>query len=155
MNDLKLIVMDIDGTLTDGKIYYSDNGNKLKSFNVKDGLGIGRLISSGINVIWITGREDKCSIYRAEELGIKEVYVGVKDKKQTLDNVLENHQLCYSMVGYIGDDLNDLEAMKCCKYKFAVKNACDQILEIADYVSEHEGGNGAVRDIIDYIMSIN
>lgn len=151
---IRYLVMDVDGTLTDGKIYMSPSGEVMKAFNIKDGYGIHDiLIPTGITPMIITGRSSEIVRKRCDELGIIEVYQSVTDKLGLLSSVV--HDL--DCVAYIGDDNNDLKAM------FAIKkagglvgcpeDAVDKVKDIADFISPHKGGKGAVRDYIEWIIS--
>lgn len=153
MLKVKYLVMDVDGTLTDGKIYMGVNGEVCKAFNVKDGCGIyDRLIPSGTVPIIITGRESAIVLNRCHELGIKRVYQGISDKISKLFEITED----FSEVAYIGDDINDLPCMKSVKSAGGIvgcpADAVGAVKSIADYVSKYNGGEGAVRDFIEWIL---
>lgn len=152
---IKLFIMDVDGTLTDGAINISSKGEIFKSFNVKDGYGIKLLIQNDIIPSIITTRKSKIVSKRAKELGIREVYQGVSDKATIVHLLKEKYNINYFQIAYVGDDLNDLNAIKLAGYKFSIANAAKEIKNIADYVSPLDGGNGAVRDIIDRILFDN
>ena len=149
---IKLIVLDVDGTLTDGKLYISNLGDEIKAFNVKDGLGITQAISQGKEVAIITGKTSQLVTKRCQELGIKEVYQGVKNKISILDSILKKYNISYENVAYMGDDLIDLAVMKKCKLAGAPKDSVSEILSIADFISSKNGGEGAVREFIEYIL---
>ena len=153
INNIKYLVMDVDGTLTDGKIYMSPTGEAMKAFNIKDGCGIHDiLIPSNIIPVIITGRKSKIVENRCEEIGIKEVHQGVKNKLQELLSITKD----LSSVAYIGDDINDLSVMEPVKAAGglvgAPKDAVKAVLKIADFVADHNGGDGAVRDFIEWIV---
>lgn len=155
---IKYLVMDVDGTLTDGNIYISDNGELFKSFNVKDGYGIHDLITTKkVTPIIITGRKSAILEHRCRELGITKVYQGVRDKKTKLREILKAESNHYFNVAYIGDDLNDLECMKQIKNEGGQigcpADASKEIIKIVDFVSEKNGGHGAVREFIDWIIT--
>lgn len=155
MNMINYFVMDVDGTLTDGKIYMGEAGELFKTFNIKDGYGIVHLLPNvGAIPVIITGRKSKILETRCSELGITELYQGISDKVSVLKKLVGEDQ---SMVWYIGDDLNDLECMKWVKSKNGIvgcpKDAADQVRAIADHVSTNNGGEGAVRDFIEWIIS--
>ncbi|WP_297595855.1 HAD family hydrolase [uncultured Cetobacterium sp.] len=149
---IKLIVLDVDGTLTDGKLYVSNSGDEMKAFNVKDGLGITQAISLGKEVAIITGKTSQIVTKRSSELGIKEIHQGIKDKIGTLESILKKYDIDYSNVAYMGDDLIDLAVMKKCKLAGSPKDAVEEILNISDFVSAKNGGDGAVREFIEYIL---
>ena len=145
--------MDVDGTLTDGKIYMGQNGEIMKAFNIKDGCGINDIaISAGFIPIIITGRESNIVLNRCRELGIIGVYQGVRDKLKKLKEITPD----LSMVAYIGDDINDMCCMIPVKKAGGVvgcpKDAAKTVLEVADFVAKHNGGDGAVRDFIEWIL---
>lgn len=149
---IKLIVLDVDGTLTDGKLYISNSGEEMKAFNVKDGLAITKALSLGKEVAIITGKTSNIVSLRAKELGIKEVHQGIKNKIVVLDEILKKYNITYENVAYMGDDLIDLEVMKKSKLSGAPKDSVTEILEIADFISTKNGGDGAVREFIEYIL---
>lgn len=152
---IKLLIMDVDGTLTDGKIYMSDNGEIMKAFSIKDGYMIARLKDHGVTPVILTGRTSKIVQNRAEELKIQQVYQGVSDKSAFLAKIMADNNVCKENVAYIGDDDNDIECMKQCGLVGCPKDASMNVISIADYVSSNNGGNGAVRDFIEYIYKVN
>ena len=149
MNDIKILVLDVDGTLTDGKIYMGENGEVFKSFNCHDAISLRKLPKMGIETIIITGRKSKIVENRAKEMEILEIYQGIKDKKEKLDEILKEKNLTYKNVAYIGDDENDYDAMIKCKFKACPNDATDIIKNICDYVSQKKCSEAAVREIID------
>ncbi|MGL6066169.1 MAG: KdsC family phosphatase [Cetobacterium sp.] len=149
---IKLIVLDVDGTLTDGKLYISNSGDEMKAFSVKDGLGITQAISQGKEVAIITGKISEIVNKRSKELGIKEIHQGIKNKIATLNSILEKHNISYENVAYMGDDLIDLAVMKKCKLAGAPKDSVEEVLKISDFISTKNGGDGAVREFIEYIL---
>ncbi|MGL4970918.1 MAG: KdsC family phosphatase [Cetobacterium sp.] len=149
---IKLIVLDVDGTLTDGKLYISNSGDEMKAFNVKDGLGITQAIAQGKEVVIITGKTSDIVNKRCKELGIKEIHQGIKNKIATLDSILEKYNISYENVAYMGDDLIDLAVMKKCKLAASPKDSIQEILEISNFISTKNGGEGAVREFIEYIL---
>lgn len=156
--DIKILVMDVDGTLTDGKIYMGENGELCKAFNIKDGYGIHDiLIPANIIPVIITGRESMIVKNRCYELDISEVYQGIKDKKEKLIDIANKYNIELKEVAYIGDDINDLSCMEVIKRAGGViacpADASKQIIDLSDYVSEYRGGEGAVRDFIEWIIS--
>lgn len=150
---IKLLVMDVDGTLTDGKIYMGASGESFKAFDVKDGYGICELLpQNGIKAAILTGRESSIVLQRAKELGISYVMQNVKDKKAALIRLSEMAECAFQEMAYIGDDLIDLEAMKLCGLKGAPADAISIIKENADYVTKGKAGNGSVREFIEWIV---
>ena len=148
--DIKAFIIDVDGTLTNGMIYYGDN-IELKIFNIKDGTALKYLSSINITVVFITGRISEAVARRAAEFNITAIQ-GVEDKKQKLEEFLADTSINAEQCAYIGDDLNDYAAMKICGFKACPSDAVAEIREICDYVSPYAGGNGAVRDVCEYIL---
>ena len=147
---IKLLVMDVDGTLTDGKIYMGENGEVMKAFNIKDGYAIAHMLPEmGIIPVIITGRESKIVENRAKELGITELYQGVSNKLEKLKEVAEKYHAAPEEIAYIGDDLNDLECIEYCGLTACPKDAVDELREKVDYVCMLDGGKGIVREFID------
>lgn len=151
---IKYLVMDVDGTLTDGKIYMSPSGEAMKTFNIKDGLGIHDILpSKDIIPVIITGRSSDIVLNRCKELGITEVYQGVSNKVEKLELLVDD----ISSVAYIGDDINDLSCMKVVKRAGGVigcpADAADEVKNFADFTAMHNGGDGAVRDFIEWLIS--
>ncbi len=153
---IKILVMDVDGTLTDGKIYMGSTGEIFKAFSIKDGCGIhDLLIPLGIIPVIITGRKSKLLKKRCKELGITKLYQGVTDKVKKLEEILKEMMVSGSDCAYIGDDINDIECMKKIKKAGGLvgcpADATGQILRIADFISSKTGGNGAVREFIEWL----
>lgn len=149
---IKLIVLDVDGTLTDGKITYDNKGNEFKSFNVKDGLGIATWIKLGKKAAIITGRKSQIVENRAKELGITYIKQGISNKANALYEILDQSQIYIDEVAIIGDDLNDLSMFKIAKYTFAPKDSAKEIQKIAHTILSKKGGKGAVREMIDILI---
>ncbi len=145
--------MDVDGTLTNGKIYIGDSGEIFKAFNIKDGCGIHDLaIPHGIMPIIITGRRSQIVLNRCQEIGISSVYQGANKKEDVLKEIIKD----YSEAAYIGDDINDLECMLLVKNGGGIigcpKNASNSVKKMATYISHYDGGDGAVREFIEWIL---
>lgn len=156
--NIKILVIDVDGTLTDGKIYMGNNGEVMKAFNIKDGTGIHDiLIPAGIVPVIITGRISKIVEKRCAELGITEVYQGVNDKVAKMAEVVRKFGVEIRNVAYIGDDMNDMICMKLVKEAGGVvgcpADAAMQVKDFADFVATANGGAGAVREFIENIVS--
>ena len=162
---LKFLVMDVDGTLTDGKIYIGNSGELFKCFDVKDGCGIKDLLPQyDILPVIITARESKILQNRCNELEITNVYQGIRDKLGKLNEIIEkynsdnNTEYTLADCGYIGDDILDLQCMYPIKAAGGVvgcpADATKKILDIADFVSTRSGGNGAVREFIEFIINL-
>lgn len=153
MIKVKFLVMDVDGTLTDGKIYMGNDGEMMKAFSIKDGCGIHDiLIPHNITPVIITGRSSKIVENRCREIGITQIYQGVTNKIETLLSITDK----LDEVAYIGDDINDLSCMKPIKKAGGLigcpSDATKQVCTIANFISEHKGGDGAVRDFIEWLI---
>ena len=148
-----MLVMDVDGTLTDGKIYMSANGELMKAFNIKDGYAIARLCEYGIEPVIITGRSSEIVTQRCKELGIEELHQGIENKSYTLRDICQKYNILLSQVAYIGDDLNDLPCMNICGFSACPSDAMTKVKDKADYVCEAKGGDGAVREFIDFLIT--
>lgn len=153
---IRLLVMDVDGTLTDGRILIGPDGEALKAFDAKDGYGIKHLLpDSGIEPMIITGRRSRILERRARELGITALHQGVHDKLPLLNRLLRERGLAPDEAAYIGDDLNDLEAMRAVGVAGCPADAVRGVIDIADHVCVHDGGRGAVREFIEYLIERN
>ena len=149
---IELIVLDVDGTMTDSRITYSETGDEIKSFNVKDGLAIAAWRKLGKRVAIITGRKSAIVARRAEELRIEHFYQGVEKKTEVLDRLLEKLSLTYEEVAAIGDDLNDLSMLRRASIAFVPKDASVFVEKEADVILSKKGGDGAVREMIEYLI---
>lgn len=149
---IKLLILDVDGVLTDGGIVYSDNGSETKVFNVKDGLGIKLLMEAGIHLGVITGRRSKALSDRCKELGVDLIYDGVANKADALNRILERTGFSVEEVACIGDDLPDLALMKRTGLSIAVADAHATLRENADMITSAKGGRGAVREVCEAIL---
>lgn len=148
---IKLLIVDVDGTLTDGTIYYGDDNVEIKGFNIKDGAAIKPLRQLGIHVVFLTGRTSKAVMRRADDLNAIAIQ-GVGDKQSVLNELFREYNIEPARCAYIGDDLNDFCAMKMCGFKACPADATNEIREICDYISPYKGGHGAVRDICEYFL---
>ena len=151
--DIRLLVMDVDGVMTDGKVTYTSDGQELKSFNIKDGLGVKHAQASGIETAIITGRTSPMVERRALELGIKHIIQGREDKLTALSDLLEQMKLSLNHVAYIGDDLSDLTAIASVKLGACPSDAAIKVRSKADWVSTRVGGDGCVRELCDLLVS--
>lgn len=156
---IKVFITDVDGTLTDGKINVSPSGECMKSFNVKDGYGLLKIKNAGIIPIIITGRKSDILLKRAVELGIEEVYQGVRNKSTLIEAIAkrygclwDNKSSKYEEIAYIGDDENDMDAIEICGITACPNDAWKSVREKVDYITECNGGDGAVREFIEYIL---
>ena len=149
---ISFLFFDIDGTFTDGGVYYDDNNNETKKFCTKDGTGIVCARKAGMHLIVLTGRECAATTRRMSELGITDIHQNVKDKEKFLRSFMAENNIGMDDCGYIGDDINDLRPMKLCGWIGCPADAAVEVKEIADYVSPIAGGHGAVRDCIEKIL---
>jgi 3-deoxy-D-manno-octulosonate 8-phosphate phosphatase (KDO 8-P phosphatase) len=149
---IELIVLDVDGTMTDSRITYSENGDEIKSFNVKDGLAIASWRKLGKQVAIITGRSSQIVSRRAKELRIEHFHQGIHNKKEVLEDLLDKLDLTMENVAAIGDDLNDLQMLKAAKISFVPRDASAYVDKIANVILSKKGGNGAVREMIEYLI---
>lgn len=150
---VRLLVLDVDGVLTDGKLYFLADGSEAKAFSTLDGQGIKMLMNSGVNAAIITGRTSSIVERRAENLGIKHVAQGREDKRIALDELLSTLQLAYDQVAYLGDDLPDLAPIRCVALGVAVANANGFVRQHAQAVTSVRGGEGAARELCEFIMA--
>lgn len=152
MEGIRLLVLDVDGVLTDGRIYMDDQGKETKAFHVRDGYGIRLLMGAGIDVAIITGRLSKSAGHRAADLGIKNIFQGVSDKKAVCMKLLEEKGLVMDQVCFIGDDLQDLPLLKVVGLPVTVSDGVKEVCEAAKYITEKNGGCGAVREVCELIL---
>ena len=150
--DIKLLILDVDGVLTDGGIYFDDNGTEHKKFDSQDGCGIKLLELSGVEVAIITARSTRSVAHRLETLGIKNYYHGIKDKGVALKELSEKLSIDLSESAFVGDDVIDLPAMSKVALPIAVANAHSFVKENALMVTNNAGGSGAVREVCDFLL---
>ncbi len=147
---IKLLAMDVDGTLTDGHIYMGPDGEVMKAFDVKDGYGIVHFKKAGGIPVIITGRESKIVEQRCKELGITELYQGVDDKLKCLKSVADRLKIKKEEIAYIGDDLGDLECIQYAEISSCPADAMEAVKLCTKYQCINKGGRGAVREFIDW-----
>jgi len=152
LNKVKLLILDVDGVLTDGSIIYSDKGGEIKAFNVMDGHGIKLLMRGGINVGIITARESRVVATRARDLGIELLYQGRKDKLACYSKILEKTGLKADETAFVGDDLVDLPVLTRAGFSASVPGGVAEVRERVDYVTECPGGRGAVREVCELML---
>ena len=149
---IRLLILDVDGVLTDGRIIISEKGVETKEFNAKDGLGIKMLMKAGIEVSIVSSRRSKALEYRARDLGIGDIYLGVDDKGLLCQKMIHKKGLTRNQVCCIGDDLPDIAMFKQVDLPVAVADAAEEVREAAKYVTRKRGGHGAVREICELIL---
>jgi len=152
LKHIKLLLLDVDGVMTDGGIYYTNSGNEMKKFNIQDGYGIVKLQRAGIKVGIITGRVSKIVQKRAEELGITEVYQNFEHKLEVYESIKQKLNLTDAEISYIGDDEFDLPVLERVGFSAAPADAVHLVKKRVQYICKRNGGNGAVREIIDLIL---
>lgn len=159
MNDIikniKLIALDVDGVLTDGKIIIDSEGREIKFFSAHDGMGIKAAMEAGLHVAIVTSRYSKAVEIRAGELGVEDVYLDIKKKIDIIKQLTEKYQILLSEVCYVGDDLVDLEPIVKVGWGVTVPEAPEEIKQKADYVTKRSCGHGAVREVIELILKKN
>jgi len=152
LRKIKMVLFDVDGVLTDGKIYLDKNGFEYKSFNARDGLGMKMLMDNGIVCGIISGRDSESVNIRMNELGIKEVYQGIKNKLKLYKELKEKYSLNDAEIAFVGDDIPEVKIFKEVGIAFSVSNAHKIAKNHADYVTNNNGGMGAVREVCDLIL---
>jgi 3-deoxy-D-manno-octulosonate 8-phosphate phosphatase (KDO 8-P phosphatase) len=149
---IKLLILDVDGVMTDGSIILDNFGNELKSFHVRDGHGIKMLMQAGIQVALITGRQSKIVERRAYELGIEDVFQKCYDKKIAYDELTQKYSLDDSEIAYVGDDIVDIPVLRKAGFPIVVADAHEEVKAFAQFITIKDGGKGAVREICDLLL---
>lgn len=149
---IKLIVLDVDGVLTDGRLYIGSDGTEYKAFHTQDGMGISLAKQVGIKTAIITGRKSKAVRNRAEELNFDYIFEGIHDKLETLQKIIDEIGIGFEEVCYMGDDLNDIPILTKVGWPCAPQNAIGFVKDQAAFVAESNGGDGAVREMIDSLL---
>jgi YrbI family 3-deoxy-D-manno-octulosonate 8-phosphate phosphatase len=152
LSQIRLFATDVDGVLTDAGMYYSESGDEWKKFNTRDGMGIKLLQRAGIITAIVTQERTKLVARRAEKLAIPELHQGVMDKLSCVRDMAARHGLTLSQVAYIGDDINDLEALKAVGFSATPADGMPQVVAVVDYICRKKGGEGAVREIVEMIL---
>lgn len=150
--DIKLVILDVDGVMTDGRIVIDDNGVETRNFDIKDGMGVVVLMMSGVEVAIITSKKSGAVRHRAEELKIKRFYEGIRKKTEPYEEMLKEMGITDAQVAYVGDDLVDLSMMKRVGLPIAVGDAVEDVKQHAAYVTNARGGYGAVREVAEMIL---
>lgn len=149
---IRMIMMDVDGVLTDGRILYSADGVEIEAFSVKDGLGLRLAQRAGLVTAILTGRSSEAVSRRAKELGIPEIHLGISNKLKTYEMLLRRHSVSDEAVAYVGDDLNDLPLLARAGLSAAPADAAPEVKAAVAYVTASGGGRGAIREVIDLIL---
>lgn len=150
--NIELLLLDVDGVLTDAGIIYSDSGEQIKKFNAKDGLGIKLLMEAGVKVGIITGLSSKALEHRCQKLGISLLFAGIENKSKVLKSIVSQTGIHPENMVFVGDDLIDLPVMKQVGVSFCVADACDDVKRHCDIITNLKGGHGAVREVCEYIL---
>lgn len=152
LKKIKYLVLDVDGTLTDSGVIYDNNGNELKRFSTKDGTGFYLAHLAGIKIIVLTGRECIATTRRMEELKTEFIFQNVLKKADFLKDFMNEHKIQKEEIAYIGDDINDYNAMLLCGFVGCPLESASEVKSIADYVSPVRAGYGAMRDVVEYLL---
>jgi 3-deoxy-D-manno-octulosonate 8-phosphate phosphatase (KDO 8-P phosphatase) len=154
LEKIKIVLTDNDGVLTDTGVYYSTKGEEFKRFSIRDGMGVERLRKyAGVETIIITGEESGSVRTRAEKLKIKEYYLGVKKKEELLPEIMRKNNIAPEEIAFVGDDSNDFELMKLVGFNATPADGMSFIKDLADYVCDNKGGNGAFREVAELIIA--
>jgi YrbI family 3-deoxy-D-manno-octulosonate 8-phosphate phosphatase len=150
---VRLLCVDVDGVLTDAGMYYGPDGEVLKKFNTRDGMGLARVREAGVAVAIISGEDSAIVHARAAKLKIDDVFCGASNKRVAIDELCTRHGLELDEVAFIGDDLNDLSVLECVGLACAVSDAAEPVQAIAHYVTQRRGGDGAVREVCEFLIA--
>lgn len=152
LKGIRLFATDVDGVLTDAGMYYSESGDEWKKFNTRDGMGIKLLQKAGLITAIVTQERTRLVARRAEKLAIPELHQGVMDKLSVIRDMAMRHGLSLREVAYIGDDVNDIEALQAVGFSAAPADGLPRVLKVVDYVCRQKGGEGAVRELAEMIL---
>ena len=151
--NIKILISDVDGVLTDGGMYYSEKGEELKKFNTRDGMAVELLEREKISVILMTKENSKIVLQRAKKIKIKKSYIGIVNKEEKLPEICKKFKVSLGEIAYIGDDINDLEIMKKVGFSASPNNAMEQIKRKSHYICKLNGGEGVLREVAELILS--
>jgi 3-deoxy-D-manno-octulosonate 8-phosphate phosphatase (KDO 8-P phosphatase) len=152
LKKIKLLILDVDGVMTDGRIIMDSEGRELKNFDVRDGHGIKMIQRYGIKVAILTGRKSKVVEHRAKDLEIKDVYQKAFNKKEVFEKIIQKHKLSNKEIAFMGDDIVDIPVLKIVGFSASVANALDIVKRQVDYITKNNGGHGAVREVCEMIL---
>ena len=153
--DIKLLLLDVDGVLTDGGIFYSESGENIKRFNTLDGQGLKFLMDSGVAPAVISGRSSEALKARLNDLGFTEIFLGVHNKVRIAEELLIRHGLNWNQVASMGDDWPDIPMLMKSRISFAPPNAHKEVRNLVDHITQSQAGSGAVREVCDFILKLN
>ena len=154
LHDITTFIFDVDGVLTDGSVFVNDNGEQMRSFNIKDGYAIQLAVKCGYQVCAISGSRSKSGVYRLNSLGVTDVYMGTHTKSERFKVYLEEKFTNPSQVLYMGDDIPDLAPMKLAGLPVCPADAVEEIKAVSQYVSPYSGGKGCARDVIEKVLKV-
>lgn len=152
LKKIRLLSLDVDGVLTDGGLYYADDGSQLRKFNVRDGMGMKQVLAAGIEIALITASDTDAIMKRAQTLGVRHVRMGVGDKRSALTQICEGLGIGLEEVAHMGDDVNDLSVLGVVGLPMTVADGRPEVMAVAEFVSGLVGGDGAVRDVCDRLL---
>lgn len=150
--DIELLILDVDGVLTNTEILITEEGHLLRTMNTRDGYAMKRLIKAGIDIMVITGGRSKGVVSRLSNVGVKKIYTDIHDKKKVLNQIIEESAVPVGRMAYMGDDILDMECIKTVGLGCCPADATREVLEISQFVSNKKGGKGCVRDLIERIL---
>jgi len=154
MNDITTFIFDVDGVLTDGSVFVNNEGEMLRTMNIRDGYAMKAAVESGYNVCIISGGSNEGVRVRLRNLGIKNIHLSTPDKVETFEEYIDLHQIKQENILYMGDDIPDYQVMKLVGLPTCPQDACPEIKGISKYISHKNGGKGAVRDVIEQVMKV-
>jgi 3-deoxy-D-manno-octulosonate 8-phosphate phosphatase (KDO 8-P phosphatase) len=154
IKSIEVLLMDVDGVMTDGGIFFNNTGTEMKRFDIQDGMGIDMAVRGGLTVGIITGRKSESVLRRALELGMSIIKQGYYDKTIALEECLKEHKISSDKIGYIGDDILDLAVLNKVAFRAAPNNAVPEVKKAVDYVCHASGGHGAVREVVDLVLEV-
>ncbi len=151
---VKCLILDVDGVLTDGGIVFDDEGRQIKRFDVRDGHGLKMLMRYGIDVVLLTGRTSQAVLHRALDLGIADVHQGAKNKLDVYNEILRKRNILSSATAFVGDDIVDASVLRRVGFSATVADAAEDVKKLVDYITERNGGRGAVREVCEIILRV-
>jgi len=155
LKKIQTFIFDVDGVFTDGSVFVNENGDLLRTMNIRDGYATKKAVRSGLQIIVITGGNSQGVVTRLNRLGVEKVFTGVQDKIAVLNELVDSGVIDLSTTAYMGDDMPDLKIMSKVSFKCCPSDAIPEIIEIADYVSSNPGGRGSVRDVLEKWLKLN
>lgn len=154
LKKIQLIILDVDGVLTDGSMYYTERGDELKKFNTRDGMAVQLLFEAGLKVAIISKEKSKITLRRAKKLKINDCFIGIDDKVSTAEKLIDKYRLIWEHVCYVGDDVNDIDLLKKVGLSVCPLDAVPQVKETVFYIAKTKGGEGVVRELYELYRTI-